>query len=290
MRERGVWFSLPAYVVLAVVLAWPTLSTFYLSLFSYTMLTGKIRFVGLENYGAVLADRAFLAAVRNTCVYAGVSVTLELVLGLGIALLLNRPGRMIALVRVAVIAPWALSPVVAGLVWRILFHPTYGLLNYLLTFLGIPMGRLEWLSTPGLAMVAVITTEVWQNAPFVYVIAYAGLQALPTEPQEAATVDGASAWQVFRFVTFPQLLPALGVAGAFRLILALREFTIPWTLTGGGPADATLMLSIYLYRQMLQFFELGRAAAVGWAMLIFTVIFIALFVMRAIRSAEGSVA
>ncbi len=284
MRERGLWFSFPAYGLLALVLVCPTAYTLYLSLFSYRMLTGRMSFAGLGNYAAILEDRTFWIATWNTLIYALLSVLAELLLGLGMALLLNRRGALMALLRGAVIAPWVLSPVVAGLMWRMLFHSNYGILNYLLTFVGVPMGHLQWLSTPSLAMGAVITTEVWQNAPFVFVVAYAGLQALPVEPEEAAVADGAGPWEVFRYVTLPQLLPALGVAGAFRLIFALREFTLPWTLTGGGPANATLMLSIYLYRQMLQFFELGQAAAVGWVMFVLTAIVAALFLLRTARS------
>jgi multiple sugar transport system permease protein len=288
MREPGIGFSLPVYALLAGVLVWPMAYVFYLSFYSFHLLTGQMSFVALHNYAAVVKDATFLSAIRNTCLYTSASVTLELLLGVGMALLLHRPGRFMAIVRGAVIAPWALSPVVAGLVWRMLFHSNYGILNYLLSLLGVPMGQLQWLSTPGLAMVAVITTEVWQNAPFVYVIVYAGLQSLPAEPEEAAAVDGASPWQIFRFITLPQLVPAIGVAGSFRTILALREFTIPWTVTGGGPANATLMLSIYLYRQMLQFFELGRAAAVGWIMLLLTAVLAAAFVARASRPPESA--
>ncbi len=289
MRERGVWFSVPAYALLGLVLVWPTASTLYLSLFSYRMLTGRITFAGLSNYTGILRDATFWLAAWNTILYAGLSVAAELVLGLAMAVLLNRRGALMALLRGAVIAPWVLSPVVAGLMWRMLFHPNYGVLNYLLTFAGVPMGRLQWLSAPGLAMAAVITTEVWQNTPFVFIIAYAALQALPPEPLESAAADGASAWQIFWLVTLPQLLPALAVAGAFRLIFALREFTLPWTLTGGGPANATLMLSIYLYRQMLQFFEVGRAAAVGWLMFLLTAMVVALLLLRVGRpTAEGA--
>lgn len=273
-------FTLPLWALLAAVLALPAVYSLAVSVLDASMFSSRVRFVGLTHFQTLLTDPAFLTSTLDTFVYTAGAVGLEMMLGLGMALLLNQHIGGFRVVRPLVIAPWVLSPVVAALLWRMMLQPNYGLVNYLLTLGGIPMGRLDWLGAPRLAMASIVIVDVWENTPFVYLILYAALQELPRELFEAANVDGANAWQRFHSVTWPLLWPATSVALTFRLIFAFREFAIPWTMTQGGPANATLLLSVYLYRHMFDYFDLGGAAAVGTVMTALTAFLVIPFLVR----------
>jgi multiple sugar transport system permease protein len=265
------WF-LPLFLVLGAVLVYPWTWSFYLSFHSWNLAYGDApSFVGLVNYVDVLSDGVFHLSLRNTLALIVVSVGLQVVLGLGYALLLDAglPGRQVFLV--AVMLPFILAPVMVGLIWKILLQEQFGIVNHYLRLVGLP--AVSWLSDPRLTMPTVILLEVWQYTPFVILILYAGLQTVPAELREAARVDGASAWQMLRYVTLPWLRDLLLLVILFRVIFALRTFDVVYTLfKSGGPANAGMVLGVYLFEELKVNWELGRASAVSYLILAVTLV------------------
>lgn len=266
LRERraGAALVAPAFALLALVLLVPQVHALVLSLYD------DGRFVGLRHYYALLGSGDRLRPVVNTLVFTVGSVTATLVLGFGIAVLLDRRTRAQRLVRSLAIAPFVIPPIVGAFGWKVMLDPNFGVLNYFLTFLGVPMGRIEWLSDARLAMGSVVLADVWMNTPFVTLVVLASLQNLPRTPFEAAAIDGASRWLVLRRILLPMLAPALLVAAIFRCIFALREFATIWVMTQGGPVDATYVLSMDVYRNLFLYARDGYSAAVGLALLALT--------------------
>jgi multiple sugar transport system permease protein len=255
---------LPSFILLVLVLLGPELHGVYISFFR------EKAFVGLRNYQNLLKEADFYFALWNSFLFTFLSVGLELVLGFGIALLLDKKTRGKRITRSLAIVPFIVTPVIGGFAWKMMLDTNYGILNYFLTFFGFPMGTIEWLSNPNLAMLAVIVADAWVNTPFVTLILLAGLQALPQSPYEAAKVDGASYWFTFKRITIPLLMPAILVAVIFRLVFAFREFTTIWVMTQGGPLNSTYVLAMYIYKNMFLFFKDNYSAAIGVIMLILT--------------------
>lgn len=280
------FYLTPTLLVLLAVLVLPSLAAIFYSFFNYEMFTGATSPVGLRNYQTILSDPVFYESLVNTLIYTVGAVGIEFMLGLAIALLLNMDVPGVRLVRAIVISPWTLSAVVVGLVWRMMFHANFGIVNYSLSLFGIPMGSINWLSDPNLAKASVVVGDVWQNTPFVALLLLSGLQMLPQEPYEAARVDGANPWQTLTMITLPMLKPAILAVVVFRLIFALREFTIPWTMTSGGPGTSTQVLSMYLYRRVFVSFDFGGGAAVGVILLALTVVLSYLLVRRMVEVAQ----
>lgn len=276
-------FLLPVSLVLVGVLLGPTLFAGLASFATYDMFAGAMKYVGLENYSKINGDPEFFQSLRNTVVYTFLTVGVEFLFGLGIALLLNRELPGMGVTRALVIAPWILSDVIAGLDWRMMLQDNYGVVNYLLSLVGVPTGSTPWLSSPNWAMASVVMADVWHNTPFVALLLLAGLQAIPQEPFEAAKIDGATSIQTFRHVTLPLLSPAIFAVVLFRTMFAFREFTVPWTITSGGPSNSTELLSIYLYKQMLSFFNFGTASAVSVVMLVLTILATLIFLRGLFR-------
>jgi len=253
----------PALLLLAAVTALPMLYVLWLSL-QQRALFRPARFAGLDHYLRLAADERFWNALGNTLYFAAVSVAVELALGLGFALLLERAGRVRALVYGAVLVPWAIPSVVSARIWEWMYHPEIGLLSYLA---GRPV---NWLGDPALALHAAIAMDVWKSTPFVALLLLAGLQGIPRELARAAAVDGAGAWTVFRRITLPLLAPVILVAAVFRTIDALRVFDAIYVLTGGGPANTTETLSIYAYRVLFQELDFGYGSALAVVVLAIT--------------------
>ena len=200
-----------------------------------------------SRWGVLLyRDGVFWKALWNTLIFVVTSVTGEMIAGLVFALLLwEVRGPLANTIRGLILLPSMLSPAVVGIVWLLLFYP-FGLVNWGATLLGI--GRLQYLADSRLAMASIVFVDIWQWTPFVFIFILAGLTGMPAEPREAARVDGASAWQLFRYITLPLLRPTLAVALMFRVIDAFRAFDKILIMTNGGPAEATTILSIYLYK------------------------------------------
>jgi multiple sugar transport system permease protein len=171
-----------------------------------------------------------------------------------------------------IISPMVISEAVVGLMRRYILDPSFGILNYSLTFLGIPMGTMAWLGQPTPALFTIIFTEVWRNTPFIVLILFAGLRSLPVEPFECARIDGAGRWRLFRDLTLPLLLPAILIALVFRTVFVLRSFGLIFVMTGGGPGDATMVLAIDIYRNMFKYYDVGAAAVLSVVMLAISIV------------------
>jgi multiple sugar transport system permease protein len=232
----------PAMIVIALVAAYPIGYAIWLSLNEYSVrVPGLSRWAGFRNYTEALGSTEFWDAVKNTFVFTGVSVTLELVIGLGMALAMHEAFKGRGLLRAVVLVPWAVLTVVSALTWRTLFEPELGLAPQVLDVIGIG-GDVVWLGERGYAMAVMILADVWKTAPFMALLLLAGLQVIPDDVYDAAKVDGATTWQRFRRITVPLLMPAILVALIFRTLDALRIFDLPYVLTGGSNGTTTLSL------------------------------------------------
>jgi multiple sugar transport system permease protein len=272
-RHRGdkigsVLFILPAALVLAFSSVYPLIYSFWLGLHSWNMMIPRSKPVwyGLDNYRALLHDDAFRSSLRVTAIFVVSAVTIEFLLGMGLALLITSRIRAVGLVRTVMLFPLMVAPVVAGVLWRTLFHSTYGVINYAIGRVGI--GPQEWLGSPSQALPAVITVEIWQNLPVVVFVLAAGIQSLPVDLYKAAEVDGASQWQIFRRITLPLLKPVIMVLLLLRVMDAFKVFDIVFTMTYGGPGQTTELLSMLIYKTGLKFFQIGQASAMSWVFLV----------------------
>ncbi|MBN8889860.1 MAG: sugar ABC transporter permease [Rhodospirillales bacterium 70-18] len=272
---------LPAHLLLLATIAVPSLYVLWLSFMASTY--GSISgFVGLDNYRAMFADPYFWRALVNTLVVVNIVVYAELLLAVAIAHVFAQGVPMRRALIAIVLMPYAISEVVAVVIWKFMMDPDIGLIERPLAALGLP--GLHWAVDPasGLALVCIIS--VWLNLPFSFIISYAAMRGVPVELYEAADSDGASQWQRFRHITLPSIWPALLVALIFRYIIAFRLFSEVWLLTGGGPARTTEVLAIYLYKQAFTYADFGRGAAAGWVMVLASGVFAAAYVSRLARS------
>lgn len=268
--ERPVFFLLPTLVLLAVVAVGPLLSTVWLSFRDELPIFHISRFVGLDHYRTLWGDQRLWQSLANTCYFAVVSVSLEIILGLGAALLLQQIFPARGLVRALVLTPWFVPTVVAARLWEWMYNPQFGVVNFLLVQSGLLREGVNWLGHPTLALHAAIVADVWKTMPFAALLLLAGLQTIPQDLYRAAQVDGASVVQRFWHITLPLLAPVLGITALFRILDALRVFDVVYVLTGGGPANTTETLSIYAYRLSFQTLQFGPGAAV--AMVIFVLV------------------
>ncbi len=255
----------PAQLLLVGLILLPAIYVAGMSLQKVGFGTDPV-FVGLANYAELLADRVFWRAAWNTFLVVNAVVYGELFLGLALALLVScwMPFRrtIIALL----IAPYAINEVSAVAMWRFVLEPDIGMVSWALVQLGI--GQLDWSADPNDALALASLLSIWMHTPFTFLILYAALQGVPQDVKEAATVDGANPWQVFRHVTLPYILPAVLVALMFRYITAMRVFSEIWLLTEGGPARMTEVLAVYLYRVAFRYHEFGLASAAAFAMVL----------------------
>ena len=264
------WFILPAVLVVLAVIVFPWLFTLWMSLFDWKI-GSKAVFAGLDNYAELAGNRRFLEAVGHTLVFTVLAVAAPLVLGTAAALVFHQKFFGRGFWRGAFVLPMMATPVAIALVWTMMFHPQQGVLNYLLSLIGI--GPSEWVYSPRLAIACLVLVDVWQWTPLVMLIALGGLASLPADPFEAALMEGASRWQTLRHVTLPLLLPFILVAAVVRLIDALKTFDTIYVITQGGPGTASETINIYLYLQAFSFYQIGKASAV---VVVFFVLVVAL--------------
>lgn len=242
-RRLGATMLAPSLAVIALVAAYPICYALWLSLNEYSVITpGLSRFVGVDNYIDALSSAQFWEAMETTILFTVISVSLELVIGLGMALVMQQAFRGRALLRAVVLVPWAILTVVTAITWRTIFEPELGFVNTTLSALGLPGGDVVWLGEEGYALAVMILADVWKTAPFMALLLLAGLQGIPDELHDAAKVDGAGTWQRFRSITLPLLIPAITVALIFRTLDALRVFDLPYVLTKGANGTETLSL------------------------------------------------
>jgi multiple sugar transport system permease protein len=266
---RPLVLSLPAITILLIMVAYPTIFAVWTALHQYNpMLPEMDRFVGLGNFQHAFSDPIFRDTVVRTAVFVVVAVTAEFVLGfvLALAVFYLIPYGS-SLVRLALTMPMIMPPIAIGLIWRWLFDGQFGLINYGTGLLGLPPQI--WLGNTTTAMGAVILVEVWQWMPFVFLCLYAGLASLPSDPIEAARVDGASPLQLLRFIVVPMMKPIILVVLLFRIIDCMRVFDIVFVLTEGGPSNGTVVYPFLVYMQGFRYYNVGYAAALSWLLVIF---------------------
>jgi multiple sugar transport system permease protein len=256
---------LPVVVLLLGLVAYPFFYAIYVS-FTNRVVGNPGEWIGLDNFRYLLRSPAFASAVWNTIVLVLVSDVFKLLIGLGLALLVNQHFRGRGLVRSFLMLPWAMPAFVAFLTWRVLYQPIGGGINLVLTSTGLFPDIVDWLGQRSTAMPAIIAASVWRGFPFWFVSLLAALQSIPTELYEAARVDGANAWQRFWAVTFPGIRPVIIVTTLLSSIWTANSFENVWLLTQGGPSDATMVFPVLAYFGM-QTQRLGEAAAVSVAML-----------------------
>ena len=271
---------LPAMATLISLILVPSACLLLLSATNYSPGL-DYEFVGLDNYIALIFDKNFVEALLRNALFVLVVVTFEIAIGFGIALLLQYPFPLRRLWLALLLTPFAVSPIVAVAMWKYMLDPSFGIVNYYMSMVGLP--TVDWLTDGPTSMAAIIVVAVWKDFAFCTIVMYAALSTVPKELLEAAMIDGATSVQRFRHVTLPLVRPALTVVALFRVIYALREFGVPWTMTKGGPGSSTEILSVYLYRQAFGFADYGMGAAIGWLMLAFTLLSSIYLVRRAYR-------
>ena len=274
-------FVAPALIVLVFTCLYPVLKGFELSFYEWKLGTPveSRKFVGWENFIWAWNDPSLFNSIKVTVLFAVSAVSVELLFGLALALLLESGVKGIAIFRTVFIIPIMIAPVVVGLIWRYLFDANFGLINYIIQLLGFQPKI--WLGTPGLALPAVIITDIWQWTPFMFILFLAGLQSLPSSPVEAAQVDGATPWQVIRLVKLPLLAPVIWVAVILRLIDAFRSLEVMYIMTFGGPGRETEVLSLNIYKTAFNSQRLGLSAVNAIFLLVFIVLFSIAFLIIA---------
>jgi multiple sugar transport system permease protein len=263
-HRLAILFLLPSFIFVGLFALYPIFESFRLSFYRSILTLPWLgqKSVGWENYIDLFTDPVAAQSLRITLILAVVSIPLELVIGLGMALIMNEVFQGRGLLRAIVLIPWAIPTVVSSQMWRFIFNDRYGLFNFLL-FGGDVSRYLAPLADPTLAPMTIIVAEVWKTAPFVALILLAGLQSIPDDLYEAASIDGANPWQKFCHVTLPLISPALLLALLFRTIDALRVFDLVFVMTQGGPADATNVLSFYGYKKTFAEGMIGYGSAIA---------------------------
>jgi multiple sugar transport system permease protein len=282
------FFILPAAILILLFSIFPLLFSFALVFVSWDLsrLTGGIRFIGLENFITLVNDARFWNTARVTLTFVVGAVSLQYLVGLGVALLLNQEIRFRRFFRVVFLMPMMLTPTAVAYGGRMLFNEGQGPLNDIIKLLGGP--QVPWFSSPTLALPSLMLLDTWEWTPFVMIVLLAGLQSLPPEVFEAARVDGASDWQSFRHITFPMLAPVTVTVILIRALEAFKLFDISVVMTGGGPGTATETVTMYAYQVGLKNGNLGYASAIAYVLLIMVIISSTLFLKTMRRRATAA--
>ena len=284
MRDRHLkyLFVLPALIVVASTAIWPLLQSFYLSFREWKLNRAReskalwdfendgwenITYL-FDNYLQAVQDDLMWNAVQVTSIFTVASVILSVGMALGLALLLAPGGKFRLTVRTMLILPFAMSPALIGVSWRFMFQPDFGLFKAFFDVLFPPLADVDWLGDPLLAMIALVGSDVWHFTPFLTLVFIGGLATVPKDAQEAATIDGATSWMVFRDVTLPSILPVLAVGIVLKSIFSLKMFDQVYMLTNGGPAYATQTLAHYIYFNGFKYYDMGYASAVSYMLVI----------------------
>ena len=268
------WFVAPALLVLAVFFFIPVLAAFAMSLTDFDLYAlgdlSNLRVIGLRNYGQLLVDPLFWKALGNTFYFVLLGVPLSIGASLGAALLVNsKLARFRNFFRTVYFAPVVTTLVAVAVVWRYIFHTRYGFLNYVLSWVGID--PIDWMGEPRWAMPAIVILAVWKNFGYNMIILLAALQSIPDDLYEAARIDGASGWQLFRHVTLPGLAPVLTLVSILTIAGYFQLFAEPYVMTEGGPLQSTMSVLYFMYEEGFKWWSLGRASAV--AFLLFVIMF-----------------
>jgi multiple sugar transport system permease protein len=278
-QRSTLWMALPAIILLLVFSLYPFFYVLGLSFTESTLARPFQEFVQFENYRRALEDTVFRTSIRNTLVYAFTATILQMLLGFALALVFYRNMRAGRYLRTLALFPFIAPPVAVAMIWRLIYEPNAGLVNHYLRLLGITRSPIAFLGDQNIALLSLIVIDVWQWTPFVFLLVLAALQSLPKEPYEAASVDGASAWQSFVHLTLPMVAPALAVIFIIRLIGAFKIFDVIYMLTNGGPGSSTQVASFYIYRVAFQQFNTGYGAALTILLLILLTVIVTLLTM-----------
>lgn len=284
--SRPFWlFVLPALFVVISILVYPIFYAIYMSTYDWNLFDKANRkFVFFENYIKLIQDREFIHSLWLQLGFIFIALPIETIIGFFVALLLNREGKFYSVVRALLLLPVFILPVISGLTWRMMLQPEYGLISFALEKIGF--GVKAWLAEPKFAYGMVIVQDVWRMWPFMFMFIYAGLSGIPKETLEAAQIDGAGFWSKVFKIIIPYLRPTIATAFLLRLIDALRIFSEVYVMTGGGPGNSTLLLSLYINKQAFEFFNVGYAATMGLFLLVIA-LFIAFFVVKENIQFEG---
>lgn len=273
-RALGVYLYIgPALLILAVTSIYPVVYSVVMSFFDWEW-GGEVSFIWFGNYLRYLSDRSFWQVVWQTFYFTIGAVSVELVLGMALAIIVNRLKFGVGIVRTLLMVPLMVSGIIVALMWKILLDPTLGIVNYMLRLMHLPTS--VWFGAPGSAMPSIILVDTWWQTAFVFIVLSAGLRSLPREPFEAAEVDGATSWQSFRYLTLPMLKPVLLTVLIFRTIDCLKVFAIIFGTTGGGPNMITESVQTLAYRTAFKFLKLSRSMTL---MVIFSIIILALLLV-----------
>ncbi len=269
-RRSYLLFVAPALLVVGAVIIFPWAFTVWMSAFDWKI--GSVaHFVGFDNYTQLATNKRFLESILHTFYFTLLAVVFPLILGTIAALIFHREFPLRGMLRSIFTMPMMATPVAVALVWTMMFHPQQGVLNYLLSLVGLPPSL--WVYSPTWVIPSLVLVEIWHWTPLIMLIVLGGLAALPTEPYESARLDGASEWQLFRYITLPLLAPFLIVAAVIRTIDALKAFDTIYVISQGGPGTASETINLYLYLQAFAFYNVGNASAV---VVVFFVIILAL--------------
>ena len=281
-KERNKFIILmlmPATILLVGLTLFPFIVSLVLSFTDYSLLRpGQTKFIFLDNYIELMKTDEFWIALRVTVVFTVLAVSVQVVLGVVFATLLHNENTNISLLRTLYLLPLAITPIAATFTFRLMFNPSLGVLNYFMKLLGLEPQA--WLASPNTAMLSLIIVDTWQWTPFILLICLGGLASLPSEPFEAAKVDGASSWQIFTKITVPMLYPFIGLALLFRSIDAFKTFDIIYVLTSGGPGILTRTLNLYAFKHGIEYLSMGYAGSIAIVMLIITIVVAQIFLRK----------
>ena len=278
-RKLAAFLLVPAVLIMAVVTIYPLLRSLWISMLEWDLtkpFSGH-PFIGFQNYISILKDPVFWQCAKTTGIFVVGAVSLEITLGLLIAMLLNKNFVGKNIVRMLSLLPWAIPSVVNGIMWKWILNPSYGALNGLLYSLGLIDEYIVWLGSPGLALFMVILADVWKETPFIMLLFLAALQTIPRELYEAAEIDGANGIKKFWNITLPLIKPTMFVALSLRTIWALKSFDLIYTLTAGGPSNGTNVIGFYTYLKTFVSLDLGKGAASAYLMTFVVMIVVLLY-------------
>ena len=283
----GGLFLLPAVAFLVFTSLYPLLYALVLTLYRWDLKISPLKkFNFPDNFTHAIRDVEFHNSLWVTLTFVVVTVLIELVLGMAIALLVTREMRGMRVVRSLLLIPMVMTPVVVGILWRMLLNPDFGLINYFLSLLGADPTKLLWLGDPDLALWAVMITDIWEWTPFVVLCFVAGLTSLPVDLVKAARVDGASSWQTFWRVNFPLMKPVILVVALLRFLDAFKVVDTIYVMTYGGPGNSTKLLSFFIYETGLKYFNIGYASTISWIFIALMFILTYYFIRERQRSEQ----
>ncbi|MBM7560002.1 MULTISPECIES: carbohydrate ABC transporter permease [Marinitoga] len=273
-KKRGnfpLFFLAPALISVTAVLVFPIAYALGLSFFEWNLMNEANRvFIFFKNYVSVFNDPQFWKSFLLQIGFIFIAIPIELIIGFFVSILMNRKFKGAGVLRSLLLLPVFILPVLSGLTWSFMLQPEYGTINYILSLLGFK--QIAWLAYPGTAYTAVILQDIWRMWPFMFIILYAGISGMPKEFEEAATIDGAGFWQRVFYIIIPYLKPTIITAILLRTIDALRIFSEVYVMTGGGPGNSTLLLSLYINKQAFEYFNIGYASAMSIILIVVTLI------------------